>query len=88
MYSRICIRGWMYILRSRGRRYLSAIRLGIAQQLQPLSNGWVVGIQLSRARIGINGVGNLVVAAFIEAAKIKPYFRDVRIDADGARICI
>lgn len=88
MYSRICIRGRMYVLRTRGRRYLSAICLGIAQQLQPLSNGWVVGIQLSRARIGINGVGNLVVAAFIETAKIKPYFRNVWIDTDGARVCV
>jgi len=57
--------------------------LGLAQQLQPLSSGWVVGTQLSRTRIGINGDGNLVVVAFIETAGIRPYFRDVWIDADG-----
>jgi len=37
---------------------------------------------------GIDGIQDLVVAALIKAAQVKPDLRDIRVDTNGMRICI
>ena len=36
--------------------------------------------------VGIDGVGDLVVAALIERAEVEPNFRDVSVDQDGPQV--
>jgi hypothetical protein len=48
----------------------------------------VARVELASTGVGINGVRDLVVATLVEAAEIEPYFRNVRVDPDSARICV
>jgi len=48
----------------------------------------VTRVQFTGAGIGIDGVRDLVVAALVKAAQVKPDLRDIWVDADGTRICI
>ena len=73
----------MHILGYRRVRKLTACGLRISQELKALSNSNVTRVKLTSAGVRIDGVGDLVVAAFIEAAEIKPHLRDVWIDANG-----
>jgi hypothetical protein len=58
------------------------------QQLQPLGYDRVTWIELARPGIGVDGIGNLIVAALVEAAQIEPHFGDIGVDADGTRISV
>lgn len=78
----------MDILRTRSRRKLSAGGLCIPEKLKALCDRSVVGIKFRSTSVGINGVGDLIVTAFIKAPKIKPNLRNIRVDADGTRVCI
>jgi hypothetical protein len=34
------------------------------------------------------GYGDLVIAALVETPEVEPDFREVRVDADRARVCV
>jgi hypothetical protein len=53
-----------------------------------LYDGNVTGIELCYTSVCINGVSDLVVAALIQASKVKTDFGDVRVDADGTRVSV
>lgn len=78
----------MYVLRTRGSRKLTAIGLGVSEKLKSLRDGEIIGIELRSSCIGIDGIGNLVIAALIQTSKVEPDFGNVGIDTDSARICI
>lgn len=73
----------MHILGYGRVRQLTACSLRIPQKLEALGNSDVTRVELTSAGVCIDGVGDLVVTAFVEAAEIKPYLRDVWIDANG-----
>jgi hypothetical protein len=56
------------------------------QKLQAVLDRSVAGVKLGSAGIGVNGIGNLVVARLVERTQIVPHFRNVRVQADGARV--
>jgi len=76
----------MHILRAWCSRQLPTCRLRVLQELQPLRDRHVPWVQLCSARICIDGIRDLVIAALIETAEIEPDFRDVWVDADCARV--
>ena len=48
----------------------------------------VTRVEFTGAGIGTDGIQDLVVAALIKVAQVKPDLRDIRVDTDGTRICI
>ena len=54
--------------------------------MQPLRDNLVGRVELTRARVSVDRVTDLVIAALIERAEVKPYFGYVRVDANGTRI--
>jgi len=76
----------MNILRSRGYRKLSTSMLCSSEKLKTLGDGNIVRIKFCSTSISINGVSNLIVAALVETAEIKPDFRDIGINADSTRV--
>jgi len=76
----------MNILRSRSYRKLSTSMLCSSEKLKTLCDGNIVRIKFCSTSISINSVSNLIVAALIETAEIKPDFRDIGIDADSTRV--
>lgn len=60
-------------------RQLSTRGLRMLEHLQPLGDGPVVLVELSRTGIGVDGVGDLVVATLVQTAEVEPHFGDVRI---------
>jgi hypothetical protein len=53
------------------------------EQVQSLGNCGISWVEFCSPSIGVNSVPYLIIAAFVEATKIKPDFRYVRIDADS-----
>lgn len=84
--NRAGIGGWVDVLGTRSSRQLTTGCLRGLEQLEPLSNRNIARVQLACAGIGVNGVGDLVVTALVEASEIKPDFRDVRVYSDRTRI--
>lgn len=78
----------MNILGTRGSGKLATGSLCSFQELQALGNHVVAGIEFARTGICVNGIGDLVVTAFIETAKVEPHFGDVRVDSDGSRVSV
>ncbi len=78
----------MHVLRNRRLWQLAALSLGVAEQLETLLDLRVVGIEVGCALVRMDGVADLVVASFVQAAKVEPDFRDVRIETDGTRVGI
>jgi len=76
------------VLRTRSSRQLTTSSLRSLEQLKPLSNGNIAGIQFACAGVGVNGVGDLIVATFVEASEIEPDFRDIRVYSDRTRISV
>jgi len=60
--------------------------LGIPQELKSLSDRSITGIQLSGTSVCVDGVGDLIVAAFVETSEVKPHFGNIGVDADGTRV--
>lgn len=48
----------------------------------------VARIEFAGPRVGVDGIGDLIVATLVEAPKIKPDLGDVWVDPDSARICV
>jgi hypothetical protein len=65
---------------------LTTSSLRSLEQLETLSNRNIGRIQLACTSIGVNGVGDLIVTALIEASKIEPDLRDIRVYSDRTRI--
>jgi len=80
------ISSWMNILRSRGYRKLSTSMLCSSEKLKTLCDGNIVRIKFCSTNISINSISNLIVAAFVETAEIKPDFRHIGVDADSTRV--
>ncbi len=78
----------MHVLRTRSSRERLAGLLGVLQQLQTLRDRSVGRVELSRASIGVDGIGDLVVAALVQATEVEPDFGNVRVDANGAGISV
>ena len=78
----------MDILRARGGGESLPRGLSIPQQLQALCDGGVGGVELRGTGVGVNRVRNLVVAALIRTVEVEPDLRNVRVDADGAGVCV
>lgn len=76
----------MNILGTWGRGKLATGSLCSFQELQALGNNVVARIELARTGVCIDGIGDLVVAALIQTAKVEPNFGDVRVDSDGSRV--
>ena len=76
--ARVC--SWMDVLRTRCGRKLTTGCLSILQKLQTLCNGNIAGIKLCCTGICVDGVRDLIVAAFVQVSKIKPDFGDIGID--------
>jgi hypothetical protein len=76
------------ILRTRSCGKLDAGSLCLLQQLQTLSDNGISRVQLSCTGVRVDSIRDLVVATLVKAAKVKPYLRYVRIDADSTRVCI
>jgi hypothetical protein len=81
--ARVC--SWIDVLRTRCSRKLTTGCLSILQKLQTLCNGNIAGLKLCCTGICVDGVRDLIVAAFVQ---IKPDFGDIGIDADSTRISI
>ena len=47
-----------------------------------------VGVELRGTGGGVNRVRNLVVATLIQTVEVEPDLRNVRVDADGAGVCV
>jgi hypothetical protein len=82
------VRCRMDVLGPGSSRQGTAIGLYISKQIEPLGDMRVARIQLCSPSIGVNGIGDLVVAAFIKRAKIEPDFGDIRVDPNGARVSV
>lgn len=78
----------MNVLRSRSGRQRTTSSLRRLQQPQPLRDRPIRRIQLGSSRIRINRIRNLIIAALIKRAQVKPDFRDVGIDTDSSGISI
>lgn len=63
-------------------------RLGVLQEMETLGDNGVAGVELRSAGISIDGIGDLVIAALVQAAEVEPDLRDVGVDADGPRVRI
>ena len=72
----------MDVLWAGGSRELTASSLGVLQEMEMLSDNGVA-VELCSACISINGIRDLVIAALIQAAEVKPDLQDVWIDASG-----
>lgn len=87
-HHRVCICSRVHILRTRsGGKRLTCL-LSVLQKLQTLRDRSVGRVELRCASVSVDGIGDLVVAALVQAAKVEPDFGDVRIDADGAGISV
>ena len=64
-YRGIRISGRMYVLGNRSRRKLNTCLLCSFQQLEALRNNGVAGIEFACACVGVNGIGNLIVARLV-----------------------
>jgi len=62
--------------------------LRLLQQLQPLSDRCVPRVQFRRSSIGINGIGDLVVAALVQTPEVEPNLRDIGVDAYSPRVSV
>lgn len=82
------IRCRMDILRTRCRWQLRAVRLRLLQELEALGNAGIRRVEFACAGIGVDGIRDLVVAAFIEAAEVEPHFGDVGVDPNGAGVSV
>ena len=78
----------MHVLWTGSCGELSACCLCLLQQLQSLGDRCVPRIQLRRSSIGVDGVGNLVVAALVQTPEIEPNLRDIGIDANSPGISV
>jgi len=78
------------ILSTRSSRQLTPSSLRSLEQLEPLSNPNIARIHRPCAGVGVNDVGDLIVAALIEASEIEPDFRDIIIRgySDRTRISV
>ena len=76
----------MYILRTRGGGQRLTSGLSVLEQRKALGDSGVRGVEFGGAGVGVDSIGDLVVAALVQAAQIKPHFRDVRVDANGAGV--
>lgn len=56
------------------------------EQLQACLDMDVCGIKIGSASIGVESIGNLVVAGFVQSTEIIPNFRDVRVQTDSPRV--
>jgi len=52
------------------------------EQMQSLGDCAVSWVELGSPCIGVDGISYLVIATLVEAAEIKPDFRNVGVDAD------
>lgn len=82
----VCVGGWVHILWTGCCRQRLSCRLCILEELETLSDSGVGGIELGSASVCVYRIGDLVVAAFVQTAKIEPDLGDVRVDADSARV--
>lgn len=48
----------------------------------------IARIELGGTSVCVDGIRDLVVAALVQAAQVKPHLRDVWIDSDGSRVCV
>ena len=53
---------------------------------EAMTDNLILGVELARAGVSVDGVGDLVVAALVEGAEVEPDFGDVRVYADGAGV--
>ena len=73
---------------SRSRRKWSIGVSSILQHFQSPIDGIVCRVQIRCARVRIDGIGNLVVARFVQAAEIVPNFRDIWVESDSSRVSV
>ena len=83
LHNSVGISGWMHILGTRCGGKLSTGCLCLLQKLQALSDRRIPGVQLCSSSVGIDSVGNLVVAALVQTSEIKPNFGDVWVNANS-----
>ena len=78
----------MNILRTRCSGDCTTRSLGRLQQLETIGDSVVAGVQFGSSSVRVDGIGDLIIATFVETAEVKPHFRDVRVDADrpGVRV--
>ena len=48
----------------------------------------VARVQAFGLAIGVEGIGDLIVARFVQGTQVVPDFTDVRIEADSPRVCV
>jgi hypothetical protein len=76
----------MNVVRHRRRRNGSAVSLKVLEQRESVLDDGVVRIEVEGTAVGVDGVGDLVVARFVERAQVEPDFRDIRVEADRSRV--
>lgn len=82
------VSGRVDVLRTRCGRDLATVPLDVLEECEALFDQHVCWVEISRSGIGIDRVGNLIVAALVQRTQVEPYFGDVRVDADGTRVSV
>ena len=78
----------MHVLWTRGSWQLGASSLRMPYELKSLRDDDVAGIEFAGAGIGVDGVGDLVIATLVQSTEGEPHFGDVGVDADGSGISV
>jgi hypothetical protein len=61
-------------------------RSGGLEHAETLLDGGISGVELGGARVGVDRVGDLVVARLVETSQVVPHLADVRVESDCARV--
>lgn len=67
---------------------LASCCLPVLEQLKTRLDVYVGGIQIGCTLVGIQRIGRLVVARFVQCSKVVPNLTDVWIESNGARVRI
>lgn len=68
------VRCGMDILGPRSSRKSTTGKSGFSQERKSLLDEWITGIEVRGASVGINSIVDLVIAALVKTAKVKPDF--------------
>ena len=78
----------MHILRRRRVRERDTVSFCVPEHGEPGLDEAVRRVEIVRTGIRINGVVDLIVARFVQAAEIEPYFRNEGIETNRTGVCV
>lgn len=79
---------WMNICRLRCALRAATATAARTEKLETSLDVRVTRVELCCSLICIEGVGDLIIAGFVQSAEIVPHFGDVRVEANGTRVGI